>query len=192
MTDPQNEDKVLDHEYDGIREYDNPMPRWWLATLWGTVLFSVLYLLNVPVFGKGKGRLAEYAADSALAAERAAASDPLAVVTGDSLSVASHDPARLAAGRALFSTNCAACHAADGGGGIGPNLTDGFWLHGGRPLDIFRTAANGVAEKGMPTWKAMLSREQLVAVAGYVTTLRGTRPAAPKDPQGIADSSATQ
>ena len=190
MTEPRDEERILDHEYDGIKEYDNPMPRWWLATFWLTIIFSVLYLLNVPGVGRGAGRVADYTADSTRAAQLAAASDPLASVTDGVIAAAAAASVQRDSGQVLFATNCSACHAADGGGGIGPNLTDAFWIHGGGPADVFRTIANGVPEKGMPTWKAMLSREQLVAVTGYVTTLRGSRPAAPKEPQGAADSSA--
>ena len=190
MKPNHDEDRVMDHEYDGIREYDNPMPRWWLATLWGTVIFSVLYLLNLPVVGKGPGRIAEYLADSAAAAAVQAAHDPIALVTEADLMAAGADPARIAAGKALFATNCAACHLADGGGSIGPNLTDGYWIHGATPLEVFHTIARGVADKGMPTWGAILPPDQLVSVAAYVRTLQGTRPAVAKPPQGVrADSS---
>ena len=193
MSDQPNDDRLLDHEYDGIQEYDNPLPKWWLATLWGTVIFAALYALNVPGIGIGKGRLADYAADSARTASLIAQHDPLNSITEDTVLAASRNAAIREQGRALFAANCAACHAADGGGIIGPNLTDGYWIHGGRPIDVFRTAANGVADKGMPTWKAVLSRDQLVAVAGYVMTLRGTTPASPKPPQGTPlPPSATQ
>ena len=188
MSEHQDDDRLLDHEYDGIKEYDNPLPKWWLATLWGTVIFAVLYALNVPGVGIGKGRLADYAADSARTAALLAANDPFQAVTEDMIRTAATTPATREQGRALFAANCSACHAADGGGGIGPNLTDAYWIHGGNPLDIFHTAANGVADKGMPTWKAVLSRDQLLAVVGYVTTLRGTTPAAPKAPQGTIET----
>ena len=190
MKPSHEEDRVLDHEYDGIKEYDNPMPRWWLATLWGTVIFSVLYLLNLPVVGKGPGRIAEYLADSAANAALQSAHDPIAQVTAEEILAAAADPARVAAGRAVFGTNCVACHLADGGGFIGPNLTDAFWIHGGAPLDVFRTIARGVPEKGMPTWSAVLPADQLVSVAAYVRTLQGTHPAKPKEPQGVRADSA--
>ena len=191
MTQPKddNDDRLMDHEYDGIKEYDNPMPRWWLATLWGTIIFAVLYLLNLPVVGKGPGRIAEYLADSTAHAARQAAQDPLAQVTEAQILAAAADPARVAAGRAVFTTNCTACHLADGGGFIGPNLTDPFWIHGGAPMEVFVTIARGVPQKGMPTWSAILPEPQLVAVTAYVRTLQGTRPAKPKEPQGVrADS----
>jgi len=191
MTQPHDEhDRLMDHEYDGIQEYDNPMPRWWLATLWATVIFSVLYLLNLPVVGKGPGRIAEYLADSAANAALQAAHDPIASVTAEQVLAAAADPAQVAAGKTVFTTNCAACHLADGGGFIGPNLTDPYWIHGGTPLDVFRTIARGVPEKGMPTWSAVLPAEQVIAVSAYVHTLQGTRPAKPKEPQGVRADSA--
>ena len=191
-TDP-NEDRLLDHEYDGIREYDNPMPRWWLATFWVTIIFAILYLLNVPVIGIGKGRLADYEADMAQAAALAAKNNPLAGITADQLVAVSTDPAEHALGSATFATSCASCHLADGGGQIGPNLTDRYWLHGNRPLEIFKTVTDGVAAKGMPPWGKMLKPAQLIAVTGYVLTLRGATPKTPKPPQGIdADSAAAK
>ena len=191
-TDP-NEDRLLDHEYDGIKEYDNPMPRWWLATFWVTIIFAILYLLNVPMIGIGKGRLADYEAEMAQAAALAAKNNPLAGITADQLVGASTDPAQKALGSATFATICASCHLADGGGQIGPNLTDRYWLHGNRPLEIFKTVTEGVAAKGMPPWGKMLKPAQLVAVTGYVLTLQGTTPKTPKPPQGIdADSAAAK
>lgn len=185
------EDRLLDHEYDGIKEYDNPMPRWWLATFWVTIIFSILYILNVPVIGIGKGRLADYEADMAQAAILAAKNNPLAGITADRLVTASTDPAQRALGAATFGTMCASCHLADGGGQIGPNLTDRYWLHGNRPLEIFKTVAEGIAAKGMPPWGKILKPDQLVAVAGYVLTLQGTTPKVAKPPQGIDVDSAT-
>jgi cytochrome c oxidase cbb3-type subunit III len=188
---PSPEDLLLDHEYDGIREYDNPLPGWWLATLWGTVLFAVIYFLNViPGVGSGKGRVAEYDASMAAAQAAAAGRDPLAGITDEALLAVARDPAKLAVGRTTFTTMCAACHAADGGGNIGPNLTDAYWIHGGRPTDVLSTVNNGVPDKGMPTWGKSLPADQVIAVAAYVTTLAGTRPQAPKAPQGVLASPA--
>lgn len=189
---PSSQDELLmDHEYDGIQEFDNPMPRWWLATFWVTIIFSILYVLNVPVFGMGRGRIAEYEADMAEAAALAAANDPLAGITDDRLLAIAGDPAQLDLGKATYASMCAACHAPDGGGAIGPNLTDAYWLHGGSPLAVLGTISNGVLEKGMPAWGKTLKPDQLLAVAAYVTTMQGTTPAAPKAPQGVpADSAA--
>ena len=191
MSQPTDQDRLLDHEYDGIHEYDNPMPRWWLATFWITIIFSVLYVLNLPWVGMGRGRIADYEADMARAAELAAANDPLAGITAATLEEKSRDGATLELGKVTYASMCSACHAADGGGGIGPNLTDGYWLHGGAPMEVLKTINLGVLEKGMPAWGKTLKPDQLTAVAAYVLTLRGTTPAAPKPPQGVpADSAA--
>ncbi len=190
-TPSSQDDRLMDHEYDGIQEFDNPMPRWWLATFWVTIIFSILYVLNVPVFGMGKGRVAEYEADMAEAAALAAANDPLAGMTDERLIAVTQDPAQVELGKATFAGMCAACHAADGGGAIGPNLTDAYWIHGGSPLNVLATVNNGILEKGMPAWGKTLKPDQLVAVTAYVITLQGTTPAAPKAPQGVpADSAA--
>lgn len=181
---PEEQDRLLDHEYDGIKEYDNPMPRWWLATFWVTIAFSVLYVLNVPGLGIGPGRLAEYETEMARAAELAQRNDPLGGVTAEQIVAAARDPAAGEIGRATFTSMCASCHAADGGGLIGPNLTDDAFLHGGQPLDVFRTIAEGVAAKGMPPWGKILKPDQLVAVAGYVVAMQGSTPAKPKAPEG--------
>ncbi len=190
-TDPK-EERLLDHEYDGIKEYDNPMPRWWLATFWVTIIFSILYVLNVPIVGIGKGRLADYEADMAEAAAFAAKNNPLANVTAEQVVTASTDPAQRALGSSTFATMCASCHLADGGGQIGPNLTDKYWLHGNQPLEIFKTVAEGVPAKGMPPWGKILKPAQAIAVSGYILTLQGAAPKTPKAPQGVnLDSVAT-
>jgi cytochrome c oxidase cbb3-type subunit 3 len=191
MNQPTDQDRLLDHEYDGIQEYDNPLPRWWLATFWITIIFSILYVLNLPVVGMGQGRVADYEAEMAKAAELAAANDPLAGITAASLEEQSRNQATLELGKATFASMCAVCHAADGGGGIGPNLTDNYWIHGAGPMDILKTVNAGVLEKGMPAWGKTLKPDQLTAAVAYVLTLRGTTPAVPKPPQGIpADSAA--
>jgi cytochrome c oxidase cbb3-type subunit 3 len=185
MSADPNQDRLLDHEYDGIREYDNPMPRWWLATFWVTIIFSILYLLNLPVVGIGNGRLADYEAEVAKAAALAAANDPLQGLTDAALVAASADQEARTLGATTFTATCASCHLADGGGLIGPNLTDPYWLHGGRPLEIIKVISEGVPAKGMPAWGKILKPDQLKAVTAYVLTLRGTTPKTPKAPQGV-------
>lgn len=186
-----DQDQLLDHSYDGIQEYDNPMPRWWLATFWVTILFAVLYVLNLPGIGTGKGRIADYENTMAAAAAEAAKHDPLSGMTGEKLAALAANPAQHELGKATFSSMCSSCHAPDGGGIIGPNLTDDYWLHGGGPMDVLKTISGGVLDKGMPAWGKMLKPDQLLAVAAYVTTLKGTTPKNPKPPQGVrADSAA--
>ena len=189
LTNMPNDDKpdhLLDHSYDGIQEFDNPMPRWWVYLFWATIIFSILYFLNVPGFGIGKGRIADYDRDMAAAAAADAkrkAAEP-AGASGEQLMAMTKDASVVALGKQVFGQNCAACHRADAGGQIGPNLADDYWLHGGTLEQIHKTVVDGVLEKGMPPWGKVLKPNQLDAVVAYVYTLRGTNPPNPKAPQG--------
>ena len=186
MPNKQDQDHLLEHNYDGIQEYDTPMPRWWVYIFWITIVFSVLYWLNVPGFGIGKGRIANYNRDMAVAAAAAArreAAQP-ASASPEQLSALTKDASALALGKQAFGQNCAACHRLDAGGQIGPNLTDDYWLHGAAIEQIRKTVSDGVLEKGMPPWGKVLKPAQLDAVVAYVFTLRGTNPPNPKEPQG--------
>lgn len=184
---------LMDHEYDGIHEYDNPMPRWWLYLFYATIVYSVLYFLNVPGIGIGKGRIANYERDVAQARERYGDAGAAAAALGpEEVQAALGDPARLDAGKQVFMNNCMPCHKADGGGSIGPNLTDRYWIHGHRVEDMLNTVSNGVLDKGMPAWSTVLKPDQIAEVVAFVRTLAGTNPAGAKGPQGIdADSVAT-
>lgn len=154
MAGPSNDniqDKLLDHTYDGIQEYDNPMPRWWLLTFAGTIIFSVIYVMNIGPVGNGKGRIADYEADMAAFA-KAHPAPTGGDMNADQLLAIAKDHEELEEGKKTFTAYCASCHAPDGGGLIGPNLTDTYWLHGGTITDIYKTVTNGVLEKGMPPW----------------------------------------
>ena len=186
MPDDNKQDHLLDHSYDGIQEFDNPMPRWWVYIFWATIIFSILYWLNVPGFGIGKGRISDYDRDMAAAAAADAkrkAAEP-AGASPEQLVAMTKDASVLALGRQTFTQNCAACHRADAGGQIGPNLTDDYWLHGGAIEQVHKTVVEGVLAKGMPPWGKVLKPNQLDAVVAYVYTLRGTNPPNPKEPQG--------
>jgi len=186
MPNENKQDHLLEHSYDGIQEFDNPTPRWWVYLFWATIIFSILYWLNVPGVGIGKGRIADYDRDMAAAAASDAkrkAAEP-AGASGEQLAAMTKDASVLALGKQAFGQNCAACHRADAGGQIGPNLTDDYWLHGGTLEQIHKTVTDGVLEKGMPPWGKVLKPNQLDAVVAYVYTLRGTNPPNPKAPQG--------
>ena len=186
MPDDNKPDHLLDHSYDGIQEFDNPMPRWWVYLFWATIIFSILYFFNVPGFGVGKGRIADYDRDIAAAASADAkrkAAQP-AGASGEQLAAMTKDASVVALGKQVFGQNCAACHRADAGGQIGPNLADDYWLHGGTLEQIHKTVVDGVLEKGMPPWGKVLKPNQLDAVVAYVYTVRGTNPPNPKAPQG--------
>lgn len=180
----QHDDRLLDHSYDGIQEYDNPMPRWWVITFWATIIFSILYLLNVPVLGKGEGRIAEYNAEMQKAEALRARLEPAGGPSAEALAALAASPTAIASGKQVFTLYCAACHRADGGGQIGPNLTDDAWIHGGTLTDIHRTVEKGVLAKGMPEWGKVLKPEQVNEVTAYVHSLIGSNPPNPKAPEG--------
>jgi cytochrome c oxidase cbb3-type subunit 3 len=176
---------MADHSYDGITELDNFMPPWLQYVFLGTVVFGVGYFVYYTVLGTGLTGVEEYQEElrvEAIAAEIRQASN-LASIDENSV-VYDESAGALAVGKTIFEGNCAACHAADGGGGVGPNLTDAYWLHGGGIADIFKVVKYGVIEKGMVPWEDQLSPVEIQNVSSYILTLVGTSPANPKDPQG--------
>lgn len=174
---------VLDHEYDGIREYDNPLPQWWTWIMWLTVIFSVPYFIYYT-FGSGE------TLDQSYDTEAAAFFEVLAKRLGDvkpdesTIVRLSHDDTFMATGRVLFRANCAVCHSADGGGGTGPNLTDDHYINVKKVEDLYRTIHDGVVNKGMPAWSKSFGEPQMIVLAAYAASLRGAKPAVPKAPQG--------
>jgi len=182
VSTPTERDRLLEHSYDGIQEYDNPMPAWWVTTFWLTIIFSVFYYINPGDTGKGKGWEAEYAVD--MAAFRKAHPENVGGGNAAMLLAAVAKPDAVAEGRNVFAGKCAACHAADGGGSIGPNLTDDNWLHGGTIEALYATVNNGVLAKGMPAWGKLLKPDEMTEVVAYVWTLHGTTPAKPRAPEG--------
>lgn len=187
MSAPRDEDRLLDHNYDDIQEYDNPLPTWWNVIFLATIIWSVAYFANViPGVGTGKGRQANYEQEVAAATEKfGAAQEAATAIDVAPMEAAIADPAQIADGKGIFVEKCAVCHEKDGGGNIGPNLTDEYWIHGPTNTNILTTITNGVPEKGMLTWRGVLKPEQIAHVAAYVTTLQGTTPAKAKEPQGV-------
>lgn len=179
-----SEENEVIHEVDGIEEYDNKLPNWWLYSLYGTVAFAVLYwyAYQTTSIGALPGQAYQDELDKAAAA--AAMDMKVGEATAESLTALSKDPKAVALGKQVFTATCAACHRNDGGGNVGPNLTDDFWLHGSAPDKVFRTVASGVPDKGMPAWQPQLGPLKTQAVAAYVITLRGTHAPAGKAPQG--------
>lgn len=167
----QQEDKLLEHEYDGIREYDNPMPRWWLWTFYATIIFVPLYYVLPLPFGEGPGMIAEYEADVARAAAAAPPPDAGGMLSDEEYEENARNPAILAEGAAVYTQYCAVCHAADGSGGIGASFTDDVWIHGREPSRIHATIVDGVLAKGMPPWGRILRPAQVDAVTAYVISL---------------------
>jgi cytochrome c oxidase cbb3-type subunit 3 len=177
-------DKLLDHEYDGIKELDNPLPGWWLATFYGAILFSILYVFHYHI---GSGKTLEQEAQEHL--EEIQAKAKLAPSTGpteEALLAVAQDPKLKNLGHEVYEAKCASCHMAKGEGSIGPNLTDAYWIHGdGGLVAIANVVAEGVPEKGMPPWKAMLKEQEYFAVVVYVHSLKGSNPPNAKGPQGV-------
>lgn len=187
---PVTEEKTieLDHNYDGIRELDNHLPPWWKWLFYGTIAWSIVYLIAYHVTDSLPLSTQEYEDQVALAEEakqKLLASQPVAVIDENTLVYAA-DAEILAKGKKVFITNnCNSCHKADGGGNaIGPNLTDAYWLHGGTVKEIFVTVKNGVVEKGMPAWGKVMSLQDVRDVTFYVISLQGTNPPGAKAPQG--------
>lgn len=177
-------DRLLAHEYDGIEEYDNPLPGWWVWIFWGTIAFSLGYWVYYEV-GPGPSVVAQYEADVRAATARTARLAPGGAVTDEAIVALEKDARVMASAKEIFAARCLACHGPQGQGLIGPNLTDDYWLHGGRPTEILRTIAEGVPDKGMVPWKDQLKPEELSAMAAYVRSLAGTNPPNPKPPQGV-------
>jgi cytochrome c oxidase cbb3-type subunit 3 len=185
----REQDRLLEHEYDGIREYDNPMPRWWLWVFYATIVFSPLYYFLPGRLGENGGNVAEYEAE--VAAHKVAEPPPAPTISDEALLALAKDRDALHEGEEVFTKNCVSCHGAGGGGVIGPNLTDAAWIHGGTPSAIHKTIVEGVLAKGMPPWGRLLKPEEVDQVTAYVISLRGTSPANPKAPEGTVDTVTT-
>jgi cytochrome c oxidase cbb3-type subunit III len=176
---------ALEHNYDGIVELDNGMPPWLKYLFSGTIVFAVIYLANYLVFDSGLNQTQEYEQELAIAGQEAEARKLLAVNSLDETSVTVlQEKALIEEGKTLFEQNCRACHGAIGEGGVGPNLTDAYWLHGGKINDIFKSIKYGIPEKGMISWQAKLKPAEIQKVASYILTLQGTNPPNGKEPQG--------
>lgn len=185
MSEPE-ENKVI-HEIDGIEEYDNKLPNWWLYSLYGTIGFAVIYWYAYQTTGMGATPAQAYQEEIDNAAAAEATQIKVGEATPEALIAMAKDPKALALGKQVFASTCAACHRADGGGLVGPNLTDDFWLHGAAPDKVFHTIAMGVPDKGMPAWQPQLGPLKTQSVAAYVITLRGTNVAGGKAAQGERD-----
>ena len=181
-------DQVI-HEYDGIEEYDNKLPSWWLFTFYGAIVFAVGYWFTFHVFEAADLPMQAYRRDVAVAAEREGKS---VVMTSPELVALSRDPAVVKDGEKLFAQTCVPCHGPKAGGTIGPNLTDEYWLHGGAPEKIYATIHDGFVPKGMPAWGAQLGNIQVQSLTAYVLTVRNTNLPGGKAPQGERESGATK
>ena len=217
------QDKLLDHDYDGIKELDNDLPRWWLWLFYITIVFAVLYMMYYHVLDVGFSSADQYRSEvdptfvrqqditqpmyagmlprymSPLARretdKRVFEKSTFVMLTHETdtttyMPVA--DAAALADGQEIFQVRCASCHSMQGQGGVGPNLTDNYWLHGSDFSSIVKTVRYGYPTKGMISWLGHLTPEQIIHVSTYVQTLQGTNPPNPKAPEGDLVSQESQ
>jgi len=178
-------DLLIMHDYDNIQELDNPIPAWFNWLFYGSIIFAFVYFLNFHVFKLGKLQDEEYTVEmkQASAAKEAFLAKAGNMVDENNVKI---DKAAevLTAGKAVFTQNCVACHGENAQGVVGPNLTDEYWLHGGKINNVFKTIKYGIPEKGMIAWEKQLSPKQISDVANFIESLKGSNPANPKAPQG--------
>ena len=179
---------MMEHAYDGILEIDNPIPAWFMTLFYGSIFVSVVYMFAYHVVGDGQTMTTEYKEQivEGESIKQAYMKQYASSINENNVTLLK-DETSIKEGKKMFTQNCVACHAADGGGGVGPNLTDEFWLHGGSVKSVYHTISEGVAEKGMIAWKKSLNPIQMQQVASYILSLKGTKPANPKEPQGTKD-----
>ena len=182
----ETQDEIaFDHAFDGIRELDNKLPPWWVGMFYVTIIIGVSFFMYDVVLDMNGSSGDRYEQEMAMAEESKKARLAALGSQIDESSVKQlTDENALAAGQAEFVAKCAACHLADGGGSVGPNLTDKYWLHGGSVQDVFKTIKYGVPAKGMIAWESQLTPTQMQNIASFILSLQGTTPATPKDPQG--------
>lgn len=175
----------LGHNYDGIRELDNKLPPWWLGMMYGSILWAVVYMYYYHWSGNEWSSEGEYieAMEEGEAVKNAFL-DKMANQVNANTVVLLDDEQSLAQGKEIYDLNCVACHGPQGQGTVGPNFTDDYWIHGGSLKDIFTVISNGVVEKGMIAWKTQLRPVNIQQVASYISTMKGTNPPNPKDPEG--------
>ena len=174
-----NEPLIPNHEADGIHELDNLLPRWWVWLFYFTIFFSIAYLGYYHVLKAGDLQIEEYRKEAKRGDEiKGVALAKFEASIGTLAPDA--DQAVLAQGQQIYTTMCAPCHRPDGGGLVGPNFCDDYWIHGSNYVDTIKTIVNGVPEKGMITWRGLLKPNEIQAVASYIYTFRGTKPPNPK------------
>lgn len=182
----KNGEVLLPHSFDGIGELNNSMPPWLRYVFVSTIVFAVAYLSFYYVFEAGTFQKEEYEIEIASAKESVEAylAQMQNAIDENSVVANLNDKASLEKGKAIFTQNCKACHGANGQGGIGPNLTDAYWLHGGKINDIFKTIKFGIPEKGMISWKQKLKPIDIQDVSNYIMSIRGSNPENQKSAEG--------
>ncbi|MBS4043377.1 MAG: c-type cytochrome [Chitinophagaceae bacterium] len=180
----QEADRLLDHDYDGIKELDNALPPWWKYGFYVTIIFSAIYLLNFHVLDSGKDPIQEYSAEMKQAQIDKEIFEANNKDKVDEKNITMADASGLQKAKNLYEIDCWACHGKKGEGGAGPNLTDDYWLHKGSLNDIYASIKNGYPDKGMQAWAVKYTPKEMSFLASYIKTLRGTNPPNAKAAQG--------
>lgn len=181
----KEKDLMFDHAYDGIRELDNKIPPWFNFLFYGTVVFGIIYMIFYHVLSSGDVQATEYNEEIKMAELKKIELVKSGALLDENTLTALTDVSAINSGKDIFVKNCAVCHTEKGGGLVGPNLTDDYWIHGGGIKNIFAVIKNGVPEKGMISWKTQLNPRQIQEVSSFILTLRGTNPPNPKAPEGV-------
>jgi cytochrome c oxidase cbb3-type subunit 3 len=180
----QEEDIMFDHDFDGIKELDNKIPPWFNFIFYGSIVFAAIYLLNYHVFGTGQIMIDEYLDEVRIANEKREELIKTGALINENNVVQLTDEASLLSGKSIFTVNCVPCHGPDGGGTVGPNLTDKYWIHGGGIKNVFKTIKYGVPVKGMISWQSLLNPKKMQEAGSYILSLQGTNPPTGKPPEG--------
>ena len=181
----KEKDLMFDHAYDEIRELDNKIPPWFNYLFYGTVIFSIFYMIHYHILSSGDVQAKEYIEEVKMAEMEKLELMKSGALLDEKTLTALTDAAALKSGKEIFIKNCAVCHTEKGGGLVGPNLTDDYWIHGGGIKNVFAVVKEGVPAKGMISWKTQLNPRQMQEVSSYILTLRGTNPPNPKAPEGV-------
>lgn len=185
----EEKDLLIEHEFDGIKELDNPVPGWFNFLFYGSIAVGIMYFITYHVADWGPSQEQEYVTEMKAAEEQKKLylSNSANKIDENTVAISAEAPV-ISAGKAVYDANCVACHGDKGQGTVGPNLADEFWLHGGKINNVFKTIKYGVPEKGMISWEKTLSPKQISEVANYIMTLKGTNPANAKAAQGEKES----
>lgn len=173
MSQNPNEEKIREHTFDGIQEFDKALPNWWLFTLYATIVYSIAYWVYYQKADIGLDQEEELAAAFAEIDENVAkAKAEAGVLDNDTFAIMAKDAAIVSAGELIYTQNCSACHGQNREGGIGLALNDAEWKHGGEPLDIKKIVEVGVATAGMPPWGPVLGDEKVNQVVAYLVSVQ--------------------
>ena len=193
MTENQNHDRnnrteyqqdtVMEHEYDGIQEFDNRLPNWWMWLMWGSMVFALLYWIVFHTLGVGVLPHERFERNMQAAQEAQLERALAAGIDNEFFVMMSQTEANVTAGREVFVKHCVQCHLDDGRGSVGPNMTDEYWIHGCEPMQMLKILNEGVAAKGMPAWQNQLGPTRVHNVLAYILTIKDNNVAG-KAPEG--------